>query len=81
MLAGCLHEKHGCAGLDGVGGALGGPSPLAFPLPRFITLRCCRESVRARMAPGDFLECYMRIPIEVGRVAVCGGQPVGTIPS
>ncbi|KAL4438510.1 hypothetical protein ABPG77_000158 [Micractinium sp. CCAP 211/92] len=24
-----------------------------------------RDSVRARMAPGDFLECYMRIPIEV----------------
>lgn len=26
----------------------------------------CRDGVRARLAPGDFLECYMRIPIEVG---------------
>ena len=25
----------------------------------------CRENVRARMAAGDFVECYMRIPIEV----------------
>ena len=30
--------------------------------------RCwwCRDSVRARLAEGDFVECYMRIPIEVG---------------
>ena len=29
----------------------------------------CRDGVRARLAPGDFLECYMRIPIEVGWAA------------
>lgn len=38
---------------------------------------CCRDSVRARLAPGDFLEVYMRIPIEVGR----GKVPLLTSPS
>ena len=51
--------------------ALRPPLLLNACLPAAVSFCClrryghCRESVRARMAPGDFLECYMRIPIEV----------------
>lgn len=45
-----------------------------------VPVPACRDGVRARLAPGDFLECYMRIPIEVGRF-VLFTAPVAFEPS